>query len=127
MRRALTLIIVLSLFTFGAGLWLDTLQRDTARAYLDGLSLVRSYVRNGRMDKARSEQAYWHARWQHDAHWLNALVTHHHTREIESAMVSLATALEMGWEKESYLALDEAGQALSELEGSDFFHPENIF
>lgn len=127
MRRALTLIIVLSLLSFGAGFSLDILQRDTARAYLDGLSLVRSYIQEGRMDKARSEQAYWHARWQHDAHWLNALVTHHHTRTVEAAMARLSTALEMDWEKESLLALDDVIQSLSEVETSDFFHPENIF
>ena len=37
MRRAITLIVVLTVMCLGLGLWLDLTQRHTAREYLDAL------------------------------------------------------------------------------------------
>ena len=67
MRRAITLIVVLTVMCLGLGLWLDLTQRHTAREYLDALDVVRTEVLENRMDSAAHEQAYLHARWQYDA------------------------------------------------------------
>ena len=40
MRRAVTLIVVLTVLCLGLGLWLDLTQRHTAREYLDALDVV---------------------------------------------------------------------------------------
>ena len=93
MRRAVTLIVVLTVLCLGLGLWLDLTQRHTAREYLDALDVVRTEVLENRMDSAAHEQAYLHARWQYDAGWLNFLIGHHHTRAVTSAMLHLSTAL----------------------------------
>ena len=87
MRRAITLIVVLTVMCLGLGLWLDLTQRHTAREYLDALDVVRTEVLENRMDSAAHEQAYLHARWQYDAGWLNFLIGHHHTRAVTSAML----------------------------------------
>ena len=105
MRRAVTLIVVLTALCLGLGLWLDL---------------------ESRMEAAAHEQAYLHARWQYDAGWLNFLIGHHHTRAVTSAMLHLSTALEQRWQDESLRALDEAVDALSEVESSDFATLENI-
>ena len=44
MRRAVTLIVVLTVLCLGLGLWLDLTQRHTAREYLDALDVVRTEV-----------------------------------------------------------------------------------
>ena len=44
MRRAITLIVVLTVMCLGLGLWLDLTQRHTAREYLDALDVVRREV-----------------------------------------------------------------------------------
>ena len=126
MRRALILILVLTAGTFGSGWWLDHLQQNTARRYLAGLDAVRQAVLENRMDEARREESYLHALWQHDAPWLNCLISHHHTRDVNSALLKLATALEMGWQERAILALDEAWDALDEVAHSDLPAWENI-
>ena len=45
---------------------------------------------------------------------------------VTSAMLHLSTALEQRWQDESLRALDEAVDALSEVESSDFATLENI-
>ena len=126
MRRAVTLIVVLTALCLGLGLWLDLTQRHTAREYLDALDVIRTEVLESCMEAAAHEQAYLHARWQYDAGWLNFLIGHHHTRAVTSAMLHLSTALEQRWQDESLRALDEAVDALSEVESSDFATLENI-
>jgi len=126
MRRALILIITLSLLTFGCGLWLDDLQKDTAFRYLEGIETIRQAVKDNRMDAARREQAYWHAMWQHDSDWLNCLISHHHTRNVNAGMMALATALEMEWQVESMQAIDETADALQEIAYSNLPLWENI-
>lgn len=126
MKRAIILIVTLSLATTGCGLWLDHLQRSTAEGYLDQLEDVRALVLNGEMTGALREQRYMHALWQHDAHWLNCLISHHHTRDVSSAMLHLATALEQRWPQQAVLALDEARDALEEIAQSDLPVWENI-
>lgn len=126
MRRAVILIITLTLFTFGCGLWLDHLQQQTALGYLDGLDAVRALVLQGRMDEAACEQSYLHALWQHDSKWMNCLIDHHHTRDVEGALLKLSTAFEQSWPAQALLAIDEAADALDEVARSDQPYWENI-
>ena len=126
MRRAIVLITVLTLVAVGLGLWTDLLQQRVAREYLEGATLLRTYLKESDSQAAAHEQAYLHAKWQQDAKWLNCLISHHHTRAVSTAMISLATALDMGWEEEIYQALDALEDALKDVEQSDFPYLENI-
>lgn len=126
MRRALLLIIFLGVFTFGCGLWADRLQRNTALDYLQRLEAVRQLVLDENMQEALKEQAYLHALWQHDAKWLNCLIDHHHTRDVNGSLSSLATALEQGWARQALLFIDEADDALEEIAFSEQPVWENI-
>ena len=126
MRRAIVLIVTLTALSIGLGLWLDLTQSHTAREYLEALDGMREAIDAGRLEEAAREQAYLHARWEHDADWLNFLIGHHHTRAVTSAMLQLSTALEQRWRDESLRALDGVMDALSEVESSDFATLENI-
>lgn len=85
MRRALILIITLTALTFGCGMWVDHLQSETALTYLKGIHTIRAAVLEGRLQDAAMEQAYLHAMWQHESSWLNCVISHHHTRDVNSA------------------------------------------
>ena len=126
MRRALILIMTITLLAFGFGWRMDKLQHDTALAYLEQLDTVRQSVLSGDLDAARAKQAYLHAMWQHDAHWLNCLVDHHHTRDVDGAMLRLATALQEENRILSLLLLDETMDALAEVAERDLAVVENI-
>ncbi|MBR6569894.1 MAG: DUF4363 family protein [Clostridia bacterium] len=126
MKRALILIITLTLLTFGCGWGLDTLQHRTAENYLDGLYELRQTIRAGRMDDALLEQAYLHALWQHDAHWMNSLMNHCHTRDVDGAMQRLATALEERSRLASLLLLDEVIDLMEEVSLQNRYLWENI-
>lgn len=126
MKRALILILTLSTLTFGCGWWLDGLQQRTALRYLDGLDAVRASILTGEMDDALREQAYLHALWINDAHWLNCLIDHHHTRDVDGAMRRLSSALEEQNRLAALLTLDEAIDALEEVAQRDMAVWENI-
>lgn len=126
MRRAVILIVALTVLSVGLSVWLDLSQRNTARGYMDSFGLVREALEQGKMDEAAQEQAYLHARWQHDAKWLNCLISHHHTRAVNTAMLELATALEQRWPDEALRALDRVMDALGDVASSDFASLENI-
>lgn len=126
MRRALMLILFLCALTLCCGWWADHVQHDTAMDYLQKLQSVRSSVLGGAMEDALREQAYLHALWQHDAKWLNCLIDHHHTRDVDSALSRLATSLEQGWTQQALLAIDEAGDALEEIAFSEQPVWENV-
>lgn len=126
MRRAITLIVVLTLLTFGCGAWLDHWQSGVARGYREGLESVRDALEEGRLADAASEQAYLHALWQHDQPLLNALVTHQYTRDVDTAMQKLATALSQGWRDWALRALDELDGALADIEVGDAARWENL-
>ncbi|MDD3334023.1 MAG: DUF4363 family protein [Eubacteriales bacterium] len=126
MRRAVLLIVILTVVSVGLGLWMDFSQRDVAREYLDGAAQIRSLLLEAQWEKATYEQAYQYARWQGDAKWLNCFLSHHHTRAVSTAMVELGSALEYGWEDEALRALDQLEDALGDVESSDFPHWENI-
>ena len=126
MRRALILIIVLSVVSFGGGICLDLLQARTAQRYLLELRALRAQLQQGDLIAARGDQAHLHALWQHDAQWLSCLISHHHTRAVSGAMLRLSTALEMGWPVEAMLALDDAYDALEEIRTADFPSLQNL-
>lgn len=126
MRRAVILIVVMLVLSVSLGLWMDLSQRAVAREYLDASTGIRALLEAGQPQNALNEQAYWHAKWQHDAKWLNCLISHHHTRAVTTAMVELATALQQGWEDEALRALNKLDDALGDVEQSDFPALENI-
>lgn len=126
MKRALILIVTLSVLTFGGGLWLDHLQQQTAMTYLDQLALIRTLITEDDMEAAIGEQAKLHAGWQKDAHWLNVLLDHHHTRDVESALRHLATSLQEKNRMQALLAMDEVVDAFEEVAQRDMAVWENI-
>ena len=101
-------------------------QQLVALIYLFSVRLIGVRAEGGRQAQAYDEQRYLHAKWQHDAVWLNYLISHHHTRAVSAAMVELATALERQWDVETFQALDELEDALRDVEQSDFPYWENI-
>lgn len=127
MRRAIVLIVVMLVLSVSLGLWMDFSQQAVAREYLEASTGIRALLTSGQVENALHEQAYWHAKWQHDAKWLNCLVSHHHTRAVTTAMVELATALEQNWNDEALRALNKLDDALGDVEQSDFPALENIF
>ena len=118
MRRSVILITVILVLCLSLGIWMDVSQQQVARKYLDSVRLIR--------ELAYDEQRYLHAKWQHDAVWLNYLISHHHTRAVSAAMVELSTALERQWDTETFQALDALEDALRDVEQSDFPYWENI-
>ena len=126
MKRALILIVTLAVLTFGGGFWLDHLQQKTALAYLDQLTLIRQLIMEDDMEAAISQQADLHADWQQDAHWLNTLLDHHHTRDVESALRHLSTSLQEKDRMQSLLAMEEVMDAFEEVAQRDMAVWENI-
>ena len=126
MKRALILIVTLAVLTFGGGFWLDHLQQKTALAYLDQLTLIRQLIMEDDMEAAISQQADLHADWQQDAHWLNTLLDHHHTRDVESSMRHLATTLQEQNRLHALLALDDLTDSLEEVAQWNMAFWENI-
>ncbi len=126
MRRALAMICVLTVLLLGGGLWADTAQTRTARRYLRAAEGIRAQALDARYDDALQEQRYWHALWQRDAAWLNLLVSHHHTRAVNSAFTLLGTALDEGARIETLQALDALTDALNDVAESDAPKLENV-
>lgn len=126
MKRALTLVIVLTTLTFGCGFWLDHWQSDVARAYKQRLQTIRTALTEERLADALFEQAYMHALWQHDQTLLNALVTHEYTCDVDEAMQDLATALSQGWNDWALRAIDKLEGALDDIEVADSARLENL-
>ncbi|MEG0492621.1 MAG: DUF4363 family protein [Clostridia bacterium] len=126
MRRAIVLIVVLSVMGFGLGFYVDNLQRNTARAYLDELAPLREAVAKHQLTKATEEQAYLHAKWQHDQQWLSRITSHLHTREVSAAMLELSTALEQGWRDEALRALDKLKTAFDGILKDEYLTAENL-
>ena len=126
MKRALILIVSLCLLTMGCGWRLDALQQRTALMYLDQLTTIRQLVQDGQMEEATSQQSLLQTRWQRDAHWLNFLLDHHHTRDVEAALRHLSTALQEQERLHALLAVDELTDALEEAAQRDMAILENI-
>ena len=126
MKRAIWLICTLTLLCVAAGVWTDSAQSGTARRYMAQLPALRALVQAEDFPTALERQSELHALWQGDALWLNKIVSHHHTRAVDGALLSLATALEEGWRTEALQALDALYGALGEITSSDSFLLENI-
>lgn len=126
MRRSVILIVVLSILCVGTGFFVDHVQQETAREYMDEALLMRMEVLNGNLDAAYERQVLMHAYWQHDAKWLNCLISHHHTRAVGTALLELSTALEQRWNDESLRALDSLQDALGDIQSSDCWKLENM-
>lgn len=126
MRRALTLIVVLLVLSLMPALWLDIRQRDTAQSYMDGYEQVRRLLQAEERQQAEAEASYLHALWQKDEKWLNCLISHHHTRAVNTALLKLSTAMAQNWPDECLQAIDEVQDALSDIAGSDLMTVENL-
>jgi len=125
-RIASLRLALLCALSFGSGLGLDVLQQRTAQKYMQGVETIRQLVIQNDLPAARREQAHLHALWQHDARWLNCLISHHHTRAVTSAMLRLSTALDMGWPVQALMALDDAFDALGDIRTGEFATLENL-
>ncbi|NLO85710.1 MAG: DUF4363 family protein [Clostridiales bacterium] len=126
MKRAIILIVVLSIIGFGGGAWMDKVQSDTAESYQGNVSLIRQWMKQGDTEKAAIEQARLYAKWEGDVKWLNCITSHHHTRAVSQALLELSTAFEFGWEDEIYRALDQARDALTDVGSGDRLTIENV-
>lgn len=115
MRRALILIISLTVFCLGCGLWLDAHQTSAARGYLRRTEEIRQQVLSGRFSQALAQQREVHALWIGDSRWLKCLISHQYIRAVDAALLRLATALEQGWREEALMALDEVFGALTDV------------
>lgn len=126
MRRAVWLICALTALLLGAGVCVDTLQTRAAERYLRAAEDVRAQVLADDLDAAWQEQRYLHALWQHDEDWLNLVVSHHHTRAVNTAFTRLDTALAEAARLEALQALDELTDALTDVAESDAPRLENV-
>ena len=126
MRRALILITVMTLLGLSMGLWMESWLGGICAEYVAQTETVRKLILDNRMEEAAAEQAYLFAVWQGQTHRLNAVVSHHHTRAVDEALLNLSTALEEGWRQESLLALDAVQFALRELESDISLRWENV-
>lgn len=115
MRRALSLVISLSVLSFGFGFWMDARQHRTAQAYLTDLEEVRQLLIAERWQEAQQAERLLFAHWQQDEGWLNLLISHHHTREVSGALLQLSTAIAHRWMDEALPAVDAAHEALREI------------
>ncbi len=126
MRRAVILILTMTLLGISTGLWMENSLRDTCWRYMGQAASVRQLVEERRLSEALEEQALLFAAWQGDVQRLNALVSHHHTRAVDEALLTLTTALEHGWQDEALLALDAVQFALNDLETDMTLRWENV-
>lgn len=126
MRRAVILIVVMTLLGTGAGLWMERSLQRSCREYAHHAAQIRELLEAGDTDRAQQEEALLHAHWQGDERWLKTLVSHHHTRSVEEAMVRLVTSLEHGWYREALLALDAFSDALADLEDDLVLSWDNV-
>ncbi|MBR4069103.1 MAG: DUF4363 family protein [Clostridia bacterium] len=126
MQRALILLTVTVLLGAAAGLWMETSLGGICDDYRSGAEEVRRLVLAGDLSAALQEQAYLHARWQGEVGRLQAMVSHHHTRAVEGALLTLATSLEEGWRRDALLSLDALSEALRDLEDDMRLRWENV-
>ena len=115
MRRALILIISLSLLSFGCGFWLDHLRFRTADEYLQQAEAIRLLAQKERWQEALKQERLVCAHWEQDERWLKCLIEHHHSRAVDAAFLQLDTALVNQWMDEALPALDELHMALTEI------------
>lgn len=126
MKRALILIVLLSLLLLSLGLFSDLTQRRVAEEYLLETAQMRRQLHYGGTPVLREMLSQLNARWERDSRWLNCLIDHHHTRAVSTALRQLGSALEMGLETETIKALDLLQDAFGDIHQSDFPSLENV-
>ncbi|MBP3646809.1 MAG: DUF4363 family protein [Clostridia bacterium] len=126
MRRALILITLITLICFGSGHYFDRLRERTAHAYLQDAENLRQLVLAEQWHQAQSHERLLTARWQHDVRWLKILISHHHVREIDAALLRLSTSLTHHWPDEALPALDDLYSALQDLRLSHLPTPQTL-
>lgn len=126
MKRAIILIVVLTVTSLAAALTVDLMQHHTALEYLKDLPPLREAVLRGDMEDAKIRQVQLRKEWDEDAFWLNCLISHHYTREVSGEMESLHTAIEQGWKQEALLVMDRLDAAFDDIESGDFCRWENF-
>ena len=72
------------------------------------------------------EERFLYASWQGESRKLNALVSHHHTRAVDEALLQLDTALRHDWREEVLKALDALRFSLMDLETDMILRWENV-
>ncbi|MBE5795000.1 MAG: DUF4363 family protein [Clostridiales bacterium] len=126
MRRAVILIVVMCLVGLSAGVWMEQSLRESCGWYRAQGEMLRNLVTAEALSEALQKEAYVQAHWQGEVRKLNALVSHHHTRAVDDALLKLTTSLEMGWQKEALLSLDALRDALDDLEMDMTLRWENV-
>ena len=126
MRRALSLILVLSALAFGSGFYLDNLRQKTAWNYLQRTEEIRRLTLAENWQAASEGVRMAFALWQHDERWLKCLISHHHTREVNAALLRLDTSISQRWMDEALPAADELHNALLDIYESHMPQLENI-
>lgn len=126
MKRAVILIVVMTLLGAGAGIWMERSLLETCDWYRTQEESLRQLVEADALADALQEQRYVHARWQGESRKLNAMVSHHHTRAVDEALLALGTALAHGWQREALHALDALYDSLQDLEMDMTLRWENV-
>ena len=126
MQRAVILLVVMTLLGVGLGLWMETGLSTVCQRYLVQAEAVRRLVETNEMGEALEEERFLYASWQGESRKLNALVSHHHTRAVDEALLQLDTALHNGWREEVLLALDALRFSLMDLETDMTLRWENV-
>lgn len=126
MKRAVILIMVMTLLGAGVGIWMELSVQETCGWYRAQEEALRQLVEADALSDALQEQRYIHARWQGESRKLNAMVSHHHTRAVDEALLALGTALEHGWQREALQALDALYDSLLDLEVDMTLRWENV-
>ena len=126
MKRAVILIVVMTLLGAGTGIWMERSLQETCGWYLAQEEALRRLVEGDALADALQKQRYVHGRWQEESRKLNAMVSHHHTRSVDDALLSLTTALEHGWQKDALHSLDALHDSLMDLEMDMTLRWENV-
>lgn len=126
MRRAVLLILAMTLLGVAAGVWMEHSLCRICEGYLETAARLRVLVAEGRLEEALEEQQLLYGLWQREERRLKAMVSHHHTRAASEALLRLGTALAEGWRKEALLALDAFHDALADLESDMRLLWENV-
>jgi len=126
MQRAVILLVVMTLLGVGLGIWMETGLSVVCHRYLAQAEVVRQLVETHALEEALQEERFLYASWQGESRKLNALVSHHHTRAVDEALLQLDTALHHGWQEEVLLALDALRFSLMDLETDMTLRWENV-
>lgn len=126
MQRAVILLVVMTLLGVGLGIWMEMGLSAVCQRYLAQTEVVRQLVETDATEEALQEERFLYASWQGESRKLNALVSHHHTRAVDEALLQLDTALRHDWREEVLKALDALRFSLMDLETDMILRWENV-